>query len=508
MSTFVTEEDQGLYDALRSAREAGDETTDEQLLRTIRQLSPKAKAELAKRVDARMNVERKVWFCDRGRSCDGKPHDGFTYPHARGDQWPPPGMSWIVWVLRGGRGSGKTRTGSEYTRWVSKKIQHLGLIAPTGPAARTVMIEGESGIIAACERAGEPCVYEPSKQRLTFSSGARAQIFSAEEPDRIRGNQFGFVWGDEWAHWENAAEVWDMMMFALRLGDRPHVLGTTTPLPTEFVKSVLDHEDTVATGVSTHANMDNLAKSVVKRILDRYEGTYQGRQEIYGEVIDDREGSLWKSEQFHYVDIDTRVMDRVVVGIDPAGSQGKKSDLTGIIVAGKQAETLYAIDDFSGKYSPSGWARAAINAYEKYKADAIVVERNYGGDMCRATLKAEGFTGRIIEAKATDGKRLRAEPIAALYEQGESGGDAVRAYHARGGRLAKLESEMVSWIPGEGKSPNRVDAYVWCAAHLTKRGGGAKMGNPLQGSIGQAPYRGPGSPYARKQAKGARWLSR
>lgn len=487
--------------------EDDDDLTDEQFAKQLRRLSPKAKAALAARVEARLSADRKVWFCDRKRACDGKPHEGYNYAHARGDQWPPPGVSWIVWVLRGGRGSGKTRTGSEYTRHISKHIPWIGLIAPTGPAARTVMIEGESGIIAACERAGEKCEYEPSKQRITFQSGARAQIFSAEEPERIRGNQFGFVWGDEWAHWENAVEVWDNMMFALRLGKRPHVLGTTTPLPTEFVKEVLAHEDTVATGVSTFANIDNLAAAVVKRILDRYEGTYQGRQEIYGEVIDDRQGALWQSNQFHYVDIVTRLMDRVVVGIDPAGSQGKRSDLTGIIVAGKQADAIYAIDDVSGKFSPAGWARAAINAYDKYKADAIVVERNYGGDMCRATLKAEGFTGRIVEAKATDGKRLRAEPIAALYEQHEAEA-GVRAYHARGGRLAKLESEMVSWIPGEGKSPNRVDAYIWCATHLTRRGGAGSMGDPTQGRIGPAPYRGPGSPAARKAAKGSRWLNR
>lgn len=508
MTSLITPDDMGLAKAMREMDGAdGGEASDDDLLRTIRRLSPKAKANLAARVDARMSADRKVWFCERGRTCDGKAHGVYNYPHARGDQWPPPGMNWIIWVLRGGRGSGKTRTGAEYTRWVSKKIPFIGLIAPTGPSARTVMVEGESGIIAACERAGEPCVYEPSKQRVTFVSGAKAQIFSAEEPDRIRGNQFGFVWGDEWAHWENAADVWDMMLFALRLGKRPHVLGTTTPLPSEFVKQVLADDDTVSTGVSTYANMDNLAESVVKRILSRYEGTFLGRQEIYGEVIDDREGALWKSEQFHYVDIDTRTLSRVVVGIDPAGSQGKRSDLTGIIVAGKQDDAIYAIDDFSGKFSPSGWARAAINAYDKYKADAIVVERNYGGDMCRATLKAEGFTGRIIEAKATDGKRLRAEPIAALYEQSEDGRN-VRAYHAKNGRLGKLESEMVSWIPGEGKSPNRIDAYVWCATHLSKRGAAASMGNPTKGRIGPAPYRGPGSSYARTQAKDSRWLSR
>src|SRR5690606_19892685 len=170
-------------------------------------------------------------------------------------------------------------------------------------------------------------------------------------------------------------------------------------------------------------------------------------------------------------------------------------------LAGKQSEALYVIDDLSGKFSPSGWARAAINAYEKYKADAIVVERNYGGDMCRATLKAEGFEGRVIEAKATDGKRLRAEPIAALYEQG-------KAYHSKGGRLSKLESEMVSWIPGEGKSPNRIDAMVWAATALTRRHGSAGMGDPTRAMIGSPVYRGPGSPAARKDARMGRWLSR
>ena len=398
-----------------------------------------------------------------------------------------------------GHNSGKTRTGSEYTRYVAKKIEWLAIIAPTGPAVRNVCIEGESGLIRACEAAGETYNYEPSKQRFTFQNGARAQLFSAEEPDRIRGNQFGFLWGDEPAHWEDPQDVWDMALFALRLGKRPHALATTTPLPSDFIKALVADEETVSIGVSTYANIDNLAETVVRRILKRYEGTFLGRQEIYGEIIDDREGALWKSEGFSYVDIDTREMDRVLVGIDPAGSQGKKSDLTGIIVGGKQGEGIYAIADYSGKFSPSGWARAAINAYEKYNADAIVVERNYGGDMCRATLKAEGFTGRVIEAKATDGKRLRAEPIAAIYEQGN-------AHHARGGAVQKLESEMVSWIPGEGKSPNRIDAWVWAATQLTKGGSKGTMAD-LTKAGGMAPpaYHGPGSQWSKRQAKRGRF---
>lgn len=376
--------------------------------------------------------------------------------------------------------SGKTRTGSEYTRYIAKKIPYLALIGPTGPAVRSVMIEGESGLIAACERAGESYHYEPSKQRFTFEGGARAQLFSAEEPDRIRGHQFGFVWADENAHWADPKAVWDMMILALRLGRRPHVLATTTPIPSEFMKELVADPDTVRVVASTYANIENLSEVVVRKLLQRYEGTFLGRQEIYGEIIDDREGALWKSEMLEYVDISTRQLERVVVGIDPAGSQGAKSDITGIVAAGKQAESYYVLADASGKFSPTGWARAAINLHDKLKADAIVVERNFGGDMCRATLRAEEFDGRIIEAKATDGKRLRAEPISALYEQ-------RRVFHARAAGLEKLESELVSWIPGEGKSPNRLDAMVWAITSLNKRGGKGELALPS----GRLPRSGP-----------------
>ncbi len=483
--------------------------SDDELGEILQRLSPKAKAELARRIESRMSQERKVWFCDRERSCDGKPHGVYNYRHARGDQWPPPGTSWLVWLLRGGRGSGKTRTGSEYTRYISKKIPFLALVGPTGPAVRTVMIEGESGLIRACEAAGEytPGMYEPSKQRFTFASGARAQLFSAEEPARIRGNQFGFMWADEPAHWEDPQDVWDMAMFALRLGRRPHVLATTTPLPSDWMKQLVAQDDTVSVGVSTYKNIDNLAETVVRTILKKYEGTYLGRQEIHGEIVDDREGALWNSEQFLYIDPDTRQFDRILVGIDPAGSQGKRSDLTGIIVGGRMGEAIVALDDLSGKYSPSAWARAAIGAYHKYKADAIVVERNYGGDMCRATLKAEGFTGRIIEAKATDGKRLRAEPIAAKYEKVQHGLDP-EAFHARNGKLTKLESEMVSWIPGQGKSPNRVDAWVWVATALEKGVGRATISSSPTTRITPPGYQGPGSKWSKNQARRGRGFRR
>lgn len=483
----------------------------DEMAKYLDRLDAKSKAAIAERVNARMSEKRRVWFCG-DRHCSGKPHDKFDYPHARGDQYPPLGTDWLTWLLRGGRGSGKTRTGSEYTRYISKKIPYLALIGPTGPTLRGVMIEGPSGLIAACEAAGEWYKYEPSKQRFTFASGAYATLFSAEEPQRIRGGNFGFVWGDEPAHWDDPQEAWNQVLLALRVGRRPHALATTTPLPNDFMRDLIAKDNTRAIGVSTYANLHNLAPNVAKEILSQFKGTFFEKQEIYGEMIDDREGALWSSLQFAEKDFyfdwdDVRgTLDRIVVGVDPAGSQNKRSDLTGIVVGGKRGDVLHAIDDVSGKYSPAGWARKAIWAYEHYKADAIVVERNYGGDMVRATLKAEGFKGRIIEAKATDGKRVRAEPVSARYEQ-------HLARHRRTtptASVSKLEAEMVSWIPGEGKSPNRVDAWVWAASSLTRGGGvvdlgGSGMGAQLRPSGPDGGYKGPGSLARRRQiGRGAR----
>lgn len=487
-----------------------EEPSDDELAAYLKRMSPKARAELARRVDARLSEERRVWFCG-DRECNGQAHGVYNYPHARGSkqpnargsQYPPRGTDWYTWLLGAGRGAGKTRTGSEYSRYVAKKIPLIALIGPTGPAVRNVMIEGPSGLIRSCEAAGEytPGAYEPSKGRYTFQNGARAQLFSAEEPDRIRGGNFGFFWADEPAHWDDPQAAWDQALFANRVGVRPHALATTTPLPSDFIKALIAAEDTVYIGGSTYDNMANLAEAVVRKILAKYEGTFLGRQEIHGEVIDDREGALWSSEQFaeddFYFELELVQFDRVLVGIDPAGSNNKRSDQTGIVTGGKRGEVLHAIDDVSGKYTPAGWARAAINQYEKYNADGIVVEKNYGGAMVRHTLQSEGFQGRIIEANATDGKRVRAEPIAAKYEQ-------HKARHRRGGAVGKLESEMVSWIPGEGKSPNRLDAWVWVCTALLKGGGKASVSGIRRDPIGTQPYKGPGSPWSKRQIKKGR----
>lgn len=471
--------------------------TQADLLAYIDALSPKAKADLAARVDRRMSSERQVWFCG-DRQCNGEPHGTYTYKHARGStrsdqrgsQYPPPGADWLVWLMLAGRGAGKSATGSNYSKYITRHVPSIALIGPTMPAVRRFMIENVSGLIAACERAGEyrPGDYEPSKQRFTFANGATAELFSAEEPDRLRGGNFGFVWADENAHWENAPDVWKQMLLTLRVGVRPHVFASTTPIASEYMKKLRDDKRTRVVAGSTYDNRSNLSPIFFRTLLEEFEGTFLGRQEIYGEIIDDRVGALWSSSQFgepdFYYDWDLLAgqFDRVLVGIDPAGSNNKRSDLTGIVVGGIRGEVLHTIDDLSGKFSPSGWARAAINAYEKYKADAIVVERNYGGDMCRKTLEAEDFKGRIIEARATEGKRVRAEPISARYERHQ-------ARHRRGGKIARLESEMVSWVPGEGKSPNRVDAWVWVATALTHGSGKSQISTPGAESLKGAPVR-------------------
>lgn len=441
---------------------AQDDDNTDNVTELLAGLSATARAELVRRVMAEEDGGKRLWYCLRGRSCDGNPHDGADYPHARGNQWPPAGADWLIWAMIAGRGGGKTRSGAEYTRIASHKLDWIGIVGPTNGDVRDVQIEGESGLLACCERAGEPAVYEPTKKRVTFANGHTAHLFSAEEPKRLRGPQHTFVWADEPAHWENLQATWDNMMFGLRLKPRPHVLLTTTPLPSEWMKATLADERTRLTRYSTYDNIHNLAEPFARTILDRYEGTYLGRQEIHGEIIDDRVGALWSSEHFVYVDVATRIFDRIVVGVDPAGSAGKRSDETGIIVCGVLDGMLYVLDDFTGKFTPQGWAAQVQVAYDRWSADAVVVERNYGGDMVRNTLLGNGYEGRIIEAHATDGKKLRAEPVAAFYERGE-------ALHAKGGRLEKLETEMVSWVPGEGRSPNRVDALVWCATEL-KRG--------------------------------------
>lgn len=407
--------------------------------------------------------ERRAWYCVRGRKCDGKPHAGYQYPHARGDQWPPPGVDWFTWFLSGGRGSGKTRTGSEYARKMSEKVGRMALVAPTGADVRDTMIEGESGLMYVAALAGQKLHYEPSKRRLTFPNGCIATTFSGEEPARLRGPQHGFAWLDEPAHMPLIEDVMSNLLFGLRLGTRPHVVLTSTPIPTKWVKATQKDPKTKTVRVSTHSNRDNLAPTFFETVVARYEGTRTGLQELEGRLLESVAGALWSTDILHREDIEVEELDRIVVAIDPAGTANRRSDETGIVVAGVRGKSAFVLNDSSGKYSPMGWAKMAHSLYERYQADAIVAEVNFGADMVEEIITQNVPSGmlppRIVKTRATRGKAVRAEPVVNLYEQ-------ARVFHKNGANLADLEDEMLTWVPGHGDSPNRVDALVWAITDL------------------------------------------
>lgn len=376
---------------------------------------------------------------------------------------------WQVWLYLAGRGAGKTRSGSE---WVREQVKggagRIGLIAPTAADARDVMIEGDSGILSVSWEGdrdhrgvliGRP-VYEPSKRRLTWQNGAVATAFSADEPDRLRGPQHHCIWADELAAWQYAQEAWDMAMFGLRLGDDPRAMVTTTPRPIPLVRSLIASSTSVVTRGSTYSNRANLAASFLDKIVTRFEGTRLGRQELEGEILDDVPGALWTRAMLDQAHKDVSVpdMQRVVVAIDPSGTGGADDDgdSVGIIVVGKGVDGRgYVLADQTCKLSPDGWGRRAVAAFHAFRADRIVAERNFGGAMVEHVIRTIERGVPYQEVTASRGKVIRAEPIAALYEQG-------RVKHV--GELNELEDQMTAMCGdgylGEG-SPDRVDALVW-----------------------------------------------
>lgn len=421
--------------------------------------------------DALRQLREGKWrpFYCKNPACDGLPHpsdDGgpdWKWNHARSDQRPPPG-DWLTWLLRGGRGAGKTRTGAEWTHRRSKGSPRLALIAPTGPDAREIMVEGESGILATAQPGKMP-QWEPSKRRLTWPNGAIGSIFSGEEPDRLRGPQHYDAWVDEPAHIALIAEVWDNLLLGLRLGVRPRICATTTPKPGVWMRALVNDPTTVSVQASTYKNLPNLTPVFRETVLNRYEGTRKGRQELYGELIEDVEGALWQSEIIEASRVDEPGPDdleRVVVGVDPAGTANARSDETGIVVVGMKmlgsVVHFYVLCDASGRYSPEMWALRVVSLYEQYLADSVVVEKNYGGDMVRSVLRAVSSSLPVETVTSRRGKVLRAEPVEALYEQG-------RVHHV--GLLNVLEDQMTGWVPGQ-PSPDRVDALVHGVTSLMK----------------------------------------
>jgi phage terminase large subunit-like protein len=464
-------------------------TTDDLSLKT-QNWTTAAKAKAYEEVKRRTTGERRAWYCKfPGRDCDGEPHEGYPYRHARGKQWPPPGVDWDVWLIMAGRGWGKSRTGAEWIRSVTSRVGRIALIGRRGPDVRQTMVEGESGLEEVCRLAGISYDWQPSKKEFTFGNGAVAYGFSAEEPATLRGPQFGAAWLDEPAHMELIDDVWSNLEYGLRLPGLPggaKAICTSTPLPIKWVKERLTEEgDGVAvTRGHTDENLGNLDDSYKRRVVDRRRNTRLGRQELAGEVLEDVEGALWTSTLIQVLDedIEREDLDRIVVAIDPAGTSNRKSDQTGIVVVGKVGERYYVLEDLSDKYSPDAWSSTAIRAYVRWQADALVAEKNYGGDMVKrvleASLKERKLTARILVKTASRSKELRAEPVVALYEQPNT------VFHNSG--LAKLEDEMTSWVPGKGASPNRVDALVWAIDELS--GGQSPMnfarphGGPIIGS--------------------------
>jgi phage terminase large subunit-like protein len=618
--------------------------------------SPAAKERALEEWRNRNSAVHHAWYCDRGRACDGKPHEGYDYKHARGDQWPPEGLDWRIWAIFSGRGcvapwtriydpfldahvpiadladfadphaltmggpvayegpfrkgiahqwtvtttdgcqitvtdqhrfltragwqplielthgdviaggaprpphstvpvhktnqlalsqhssghndtyrsnfprmggkefggdfatpwwveidsisyshrgefwdlqvpvehhysaeglwhhnSGKTRTGAEWVRKVSEKVPRIGMVGRRGVDVRAVMVEGDSGLITVCENAGISYHWEPTKREFHFENGCTVFGYTGEEPNSLRGPQHGAIWLDEPAHMPLIDAVWEQVLLSTRLKAMPggsKILVTTTPLPIPFIKKLAVNPKARVVRVSTFANMDNLDDEFRETLLEQFEGTRRGRQELYGEIVEDIEGALWTTEMFRSAEAPAD-FDRIVVAIDPAGSVNKRSDETGIVAAGKLGNNYYVLQDLTGKYSPNEWASKAMHLYRIWGADAIIAEKQYGGDMVKSTLdhylEDNHEEARVLVTNAMHSKRTRAEPIVGLYEQ-------ERVFHLRG--LAELETEMVSWVPGTGASPNRLDAAVWAITELSgKRSSMGAIATPPDASL-------------------------
>ena len=372
-----------------------------------------------------------------------------------------------------GRGAGKTRAGAEWVRgmvcgitpFADKPTWPIALIGETEHDAREVMIEGVSGVMSLYKVGGrERPQWISSRRRLEWPDGGYAQVFSAEDPDSLRGPQFAGAWLDELAKWRHAETVFDMLQFGLRIGERPRQVITTTPRPTALIKRLIDDPSTVVTRATTGDNAAHLAPAFLDMVTGRYGGTRLGRQEILGELIEDRADALWSRAMLEGCRVaGAPALMRIVVAVDPPVSAGKRADACGIVAAGiAEGGNVYVLaDETVSGLSPTGWAAKAIALWRKLSADALVVEVNQGGDMVRTVIAEVDRTVPVTSVRAYRGKYLRAEPVAALYEQ-------EKVKHA--GVFAALEDEMCDFgLDGlsSGRSPDRLDALVWAVSALS-----------------------------------------
>jgi phage terminase large subunit-like protein len=402
------------------------------------------------------------FYCDR-EGCDGRAHGNWTWNHARWDQHPPTewGDAYIYCVLSG-RGSGKTRMGSEWVHRLARAYPgcYIGMIAPTVDSARDTLVEGESGVMRTANPAFRP-VWEPSKRRITWPNGSQAVTFSADLPERLRGPQHGFLWFDEAGSFKNFEETWSNALFGLRLGDAPKVLITTTPRPRQWLRDMVEDPQAIVRRVSTYANIHNLAETYRATVIKRYEGSALGQQELEGVILDDDFGeALWMDSDVQEADIPIPAEDLHwhVVAVDPAVTSG--GDETGIIVAAATAEKDPARRKSAvlGDYTVTGagpdvWVKRVIDVYRATPQPCVVlVESNQGGELIGGMIHQIDKTIPISYVHAHKSKEVRADPIVLAYRMG-------RVLHKTG--LVDLKNQMTTWIPGVSKeSPGRIDALV------------------------------------------------
>lgn len=422
-------------------------------------------------------MHHKRWICQR-KTCDGLPHDGCQVYHSRTQQRPPEG-AWGVWYLRGGRGSGKTRAGGETLGgWVtnseplpSGEQSEWAIVAPTFGDARDICMEGPSGLIRALGGRESPLIanWNRSIGELYLTNGSKVYIDGADDGAlRIQGKNLRGTWCDEIGLWRDWDTAWnESLAFAIRL-DPAKTIATGTPKTGHpLVRYLLNDPQTVVTHMRMIDNIANLHPDRVAALRKRWEGTRRGRQELDGEFLEDVVGALWTLSVIDRFRVDAApTLDRIVVGVDPSGAadEDSGSNEIGIVVVGFSVheQHAYVIGDYSLRGGPLEWASAVVRAYKQFKADAVVVEDNYGGEMVRHTINSVDKSAYVKRVNAAKGKAVRAEPIVGLYEQG-------RVHHVK--TWAELEEQMCHWVPpkpGERTrdSPDRMDALVWALTDL------------------------------------------
>lgn len=390
---------------------------------------------------------------------------------ARPDHQLAPDGDWTTWVIMGGRGSGKTRAGAEWVRMQVEgatpeapgRSSRVALLAETWEQARDVMVFGESGLVA-CSPADRRPLFVTTRRALVWPNGAEARLFSAADPESLRGPQFDCAWSDELAKWRRGEAAWDMLQFGLRLGDKPRQVVTTTPRDSPLLQALLADAATVMTSAPTSANRAHLARDFLEKITRRYRGTWQGRQELEGELLVDAPGALFSRDCIERSRVVAAPdLDRIVVGVDPPVTSGPAADACGVIVVGKAGDRFYVLADRSvAGAAPAVWAARVVEAWREFGAARIVAETNQGGELVTDLIRRIDAAAPVSQVRAVVGKAARAEPVSMLYAQG-----LVR--HV--GAFPALEDELCAFGLSR-KSPDRADALVWALTELSQPGGG------------------------------------